>query len=107
MYEYRALVVYVYDGDTVTVDIDLGFGVMLKKQKIRLLGLNTPEIRGESREHGLISRDALRQRINGKWITITTHKDRKGKYGRWLGVLHDDDGCINDWLLSENYAKPM
>ena len=107
MYEYRALVIYVYDGDTVTVDIDLGFGVMLKKQKIRLLGLNTPEIRGESRPQGLISRDALRQRINGKWITITTHKDRKGKYGRWLGVLHDDDGCINDWLLSENYAKPM
>ena len=107
MYEYRALVVYVYDGDTVTVDIDLGFGVMLKKQKVRLLGLNTPEIRGESREQGLISRYALRQRINGKWITITTHKDRKGKYGRWLGVLHDADGCINDWLLSENYAKPM
>lgn len=44
MYEYKAQVVSVYDGDTLTVDIDLGFEVWLRKQKIRLAGIDTPEI---------------------------------------------------------------
>ena len=104
MYEYRALVKYVYDGDTVTADIDLGFGVLLKRQKVRLLGLNTPEIRGAEREQGLIARDALRERISGEWITIQTHKDKKGKYGRWLGEIWIDDVCMNEWLITEGYA---
>ena len=51
-YIYKAEVVSVYDGDTITVDIDLGFNVVLRKQKIRLGGINTPEIRGEEREEG-------------------------------------------------------
>lgn len=42
MYEYRAFVRKVYDGDTITVDIDLGFEVLLKNQKLRLYGINTP-----------------------------------------------------------------
>ena len=44
MYEYKAQVVSVYDGETLTVDIDLGFEVWLRKQKIRLAGIDTPEI---------------------------------------------------------------
>ena len=45
MYEYRTKVVRVVDGDTVDVDIDLGFGVWLRKSRIRLLGVDTPESR--------------------------------------------------------------
>ncbi len=45
MYEYKAVVTRVVDGDTVDVDIDLGFNVWLKKQRIRLYGLDTPESR--------------------------------------------------------------
>ena len=45
MYEYKATVTKVYDGDTITVDFDLGFGIILKKQTIRLFGINTPEVR--------------------------------------------------------------
>ena len=37
--------VRVVDGDTVDVDIDLGFGVWLRKQRIRLYGIDTPEFR--------------------------------------------------------------
>ena len=105
MYEYRAYVRKVYDGDTVTVDIDLGFDVVLKDQKIRLTKINAPEVRGEQRPEGLKSRDALRDKIGNKWIRIKTQKDKKGKYGRWLGELWLDDECINDWLLKEGYAK--
>ena len=105
MYEYRALVTKVYDGDTITVDFDLGFGIMLKKQTIRLFGINTPEVRGTEKADGIISRDALRQRILGKQVIIKTSKDKKGKYGRWLGEVFVEDENINQWLISEGYAK--
>ena len=36
MYEYKATIVRVVDGDTVDVDIDLGFDVWLRSQRIRL-----------------------------------------------------------------------
>ena len=45
MYEYRCKVVKIIDGDTVDVDIDLGFGVWLKKERIRMFGIDTPESR--------------------------------------------------------------
>ena len=101
MYEYRALVRKVYDGDTITVDIDLGFDIILTKQKIRLLGINTPEVRGKERPQGLISRDALRKKIGSKWITIKTQQDKKGKYGRWLGTIYIDNENVNEWLIKE------
>ncbi len=104
MYEYKATVTKVYDGDTITVDFDLGFGIALQKQTIRLLGINTPEVRGAERTEGIISRDALRQRILGKVVTIKTSKDKKGKYGRWLGEVFMEDENINKWLLKEGYA---
>jgi|TARA_R110000744_G_scaffold77129_1_gene152456 micrococcal nuclease len=104
MYEYSAEVKKVYDGDTITVDFDLGFGIILRKQKIRLLGINTPEVRGESRDQGLISRDRLRERILGKTVTIKTSRDKKGKYGRWIGEVFIEDENINQWLLNEGLA---
>jgi len=105
MYEYRAFVRKVYDGDTITVDIDLGFGISLGTQKVRLLRINAPEVRGEQREKGLISRNALRDKIGNKWIKIKTQKDKKGKYGRWLAEVWLDDTCINDWLITEGFAE--
>ena len=105
MYEYKATVTKVYDGDTITVDFDLGFGILIRKQKIRLLGINTPEVRGPEKPQGIISRDALRQRILGKVVIIKTSKDKKGKYGRWLGEVYMEDENINQWLITEGYAK--
>lgn len=105
MWEYRAFVRKVYDGDTITVDFDLGFDILLKNQKIRLAGINAPEVRGEQRAEGLISRDALRSRIANKWIIIKTEKDKKGKYGRWIGTVILDDENINEWLINEGFAK--
>jgi micrococcal nuclease len=95
MYTYSAEAKKVYDGDTITVDFDLGFGVILINQKLRLIGINTPEVRGESRKQGLISRDKLRERILGEKVIIKTTKDRKGKYGRWLAEVFVNDENIN------------
>jgi len=91
MYEYRAFVTKVYDGDTLTVDIDLGFGVVMKKQKLRLKGVNTPEIRGgtaETKEAGLKARDFVRGLVLDRNVILKTFKDKGGKYGRWLAKVH-------------------
>ena len=90
-YQYRAFVTAVYDGDTITVDIDLGFNAWQKGMKLRLYGINTPEVRGPERAQGLISRDWLREQILNKLIIIHTHRDKKGKYGRWLAEIYSAD----------------
>ena len=110
MYQYKAYVTKVYDGDTITCDIDLGFGILLKKQKLRLAGINTPEVRGPGKEVGQYVRDIVAQKIYNKWIIIHTAKDKKGKYGRWLATVyyHDEQNdyslSLNDWLVNEGHA---
>ena len=87
-------------------DIDLGFDVILKNQKIRLSKINTPEVRGKSREEGIKVRNIVRERISNKWVIIKTTKDKKGKYGRWLGTVYEYgvEESLNDWLLNEGHA---
>jgi micrococcal nuclease len=104
MYEYRAKITAVYDGDTVTADIDLGFEVWLRGQRLRLLNIDTPEVRGKEKKEGIVSRDALRDRILGKEVIVMS--DRRGKYGRWLVEIFLDEENINSWLLNEGYAIP-
>ena len=43
MYEYRCKVIRVIDGDTVDVDIDLGFQVWIRGERVRIMGIDTPE----------------------------------------------------------------
>ena len=108
-YYYKAFVTKVYDGDTVTLNIDMGLNICKKNQKVRLLGINTPEIRGEERESGLISKYRLSEMILGREIVIETHRDKTGKYGRWLATLwfEKEEGDwvnINELLVSEGLA---
>ena len=73
MYEYRCTVVKIIDGDTVDVDIDLGFGVWMKKQRIRLYGIDTPESRTrdlEEKKYGLAAKDYLNSIANGDYVTL-------------------------------------
>ena len=115
LYHYKAHITKVYDGDTVTADIHLGFNMVMRKQKLRLLGIDTPEIRGEERDEGLISRDRLSDLILNTDVHIVTHQDKSGKYGRWLvtiyAQLRDLDKDETSWincntlLLNENLAK--
>lgn len=102
---YKAYVENVYDGDTITCTIDCGFGIHCKKQKIRLYGLNTPEVRGVEKKEGIKVRDILRNKILGKQIILKTIKDKKGKYGRYLGIIFLDNVNLNEWLINKNYAK--
>lgn len=110
LYYYRAVVVYVYDGDTCTVDIDLGLKTWVRDERVRLYRINAPELRGDERSQGLKSRDFLRQQIDGREIIIQTIKDKKGKYGRYLAEIWipDLDGNlinINDLLVTKGFAE--
>ncbi|MBC8326084.1 MAG: thermonuclease family protein [Verrucomicrobia subdivision 3 bacterium] len=108
-FHYRATVSSVYDGDTCTVNIDLGLSVTLHQQKIRLHRINAPELRGRSHRRGRAARDFLRGEIMGHEILLQTIKDKKGKYGRYLGELWVKQGRqmvnVNDRLVAEGHAK--
>ena len=114
MYEYRAIVTKIYDGDTITVDLDLGFGIWKKKQSLRLGRIEAAEVRGEERELGLKVRDTLREWLPlGSEVIVKTNKDKTGKYGRYLAevfstVYQPDDLplSINDRLLLEEGVEP-
>jgi micrococcal nuclease len=104
MYTYNAYVTDVYDGDTITVDIDLGFGIKITNQKIRLFGINAPELKGKTKAEGIKSRDKLTKLILNKQVKIETIKDKKEKYGRLLGKIWIEDTMVNDVLLKEGFA---
>lgn len=113
LYTYKAHVKDVYDGDTITVDIFLGFDVVLSSIKVRLVGVDTPEIRTkdlEEKEKGYETRDWLRERILGKKVLL--HTKEKGKFGRWLGTIWElneetpeFENSYNKQLIKEGLAK--
>lgn len=105
LYHYRGIVIKVYDGDTITVDVDLGFKISMNQQKFRLYRINTPEVRGPEKPQGIKSRDWLRERILDKEVMLVTHKDKQGKYGRWLADIWFDDICVNDELVAKGLAE--
>ena len=102
MFEYSCTIVKVVDGDTVDVDIDLGFGVWLKKQRIRLYGIDTPESRTrdlEEKKYGLIAKEFVLAHLPlGSTRTLTTVKDKVGKYGRILGKFKAYDSDLDAWV---------
>jgi len=90
--EYDVVVIKVVDGDTVDVDIDLGFGVCLKDERVRIMGIDTPESRTRDRVEDLFGEAAkarLKQLMKHGGKLITTEdksgEDMKGKFGRILG----------------------
>ncbi len=104
IYKYRAKVIKVIDGDTIDVDIDLGFFTVLHMQRIRLYGIDAPEIRGAERFMGLESKAWLKHKIEGREIELVTFKDSKGKYGRWLGVVYFKNRNINELMVNKELA---
>lgn len=106
MFEYRARVLDVYDGDTCTVLVDLGFRCSVEV-KVRLLGINAPELRGDTKDAGVAARDYLAGLILGRDVFLKTEKDKQEKYGRWLGVIYlrlDDNKSVNQKMIDDGYG---
>lgn len=129
MYEYKARCLRVIDGDTYEMDIDLGFHVHVI-EKVRLLDLDTPETHGRKKgspewEHGMEAKQFVESLlfekepmgilentgeqlyIDDPWeVTIRTHKDKTGKYGRFLAeVILPDDQSLANILREKGFEK--
>jgi len=119
-YTYDAVVKSVHDGDTITVDMDLGLDMTLRNFKIRLFGINCPEL---VTPEGKKAQAFLAQIIPvGTAIVVETVKDKQEKYGRYLGKLYKavqgsptlklpvirQDGTVslNELLVENGFAKP-
>ena len=119
MYEYRCKVLKVIDGDTVDVDIDLGFGIVLKDERVRLMGIDTPESRTRDKvekKFGLASKARLKEMLDNKSGPILKTQinkdgeDMRGKFGRVLGDFtvydpkQDAWRMVTDILVEEGHA---
>lgn len=111
MYEYRAKLVKVVDGDTVDVDIDLGFGIWLRNERVRIMGIDTPESRTRDKVEkvfGLAAKERLKQLIEKDTILKTfaakDGEDMKGKFGRILGDFICGDKMVTEIMIAEGHA---
>ena len=115
--EYDVTIIKVVDGDTVDVDIDLGFGICLKDERVRIMGIDTPESRTRDKVEDLFG-EAAKARLkelltDGDPKLITTEnkhgEDMKGKFGRILGDFYVEryEGKrekVTDVLIEEGHA---
>lgn len=114
MYEYRCKVLKVVDGDTVDVDIELGFGVVLADERVRIMGIDTPESRTSNdveKLFGLAAKHRLEELLGETAILRTqiakNGEDMKGKFGRILGDFVAPDGrMITEILIEEGHCVP-
>ena len=108
MYKYRCKILRVVDGDTVDVDIDLGFGVWLHKERIRIMGIDTPETRTRDlveKQFGLLAKEFVKELMPvGSSQVIMTTKDKTGKFGRILGDFSIDDKLFTEIMIEKNLA---
>jgi micrococcal nuclease len=110
MYTYNVNVTRVVDGDTVDVDIDLGFGMIYKKQRVRMMGIDTPESRTrdlEEKFYGKESKKFLETLLLEAPVTLVSHE--KGKFGRILGELFiygNMDRSVNQMMIDNFHAVP-
>lgn len=114
MYEYKCKVLRVVDGDTVDVDIDLGFGIVLSDERVRIMGIDTPESRTRDKVEKLFGK-ASKHRLEsllGKVAILKTQinkdgEDMKGKFGRVLGDFVTEDGRMaTEVMINEGHCVP-
>lgn len=113
MYEYKCLINRVVDGDTVDIDIDVGFGIWIKDERVRVMGIDTPESRTRDlveKAFGLASKERLKELIPEGTIQILktevdkSGEDAKGKFGRILGDFLVEGKRITETLIEEGHA---
>lgn len=91
MYIYKCKVTKLIDGDTLEVVTDLGFSVY-HKIRVRLRGVDAPEIRGKSKYLGKhVSHHVAKFLTERQVAKVQTFKNKKS-FDRWIGVIFDKNG---------------
>jgi len=99
-------VISIYDGDTLRVNIDSFPDIVGKNIRIRIKGIDAPEIKGKCQKEinlAIIARDYLRNAIN-KSNQIELRNIERGKYFRIVGELYIDGENISKGLIKEKLA---
>lgn len=103
MYQYKAIIKRVIDGDTVVVDIDLGFHMWIHDLHIRLYGIDTPE---RADKNGWEAAKTFAENFFEEHPQTIINVYGQDKYGRWLGEFLDPDAStLNHQLVSLGLAK--
>ena len=111
---YDVVLLKAVDGDTVDVDIDLGFGVWLKGERVRIMGIDTPESRTSNKVEklfGLAAKKRLKELLKEGAVLVTTEEkngeDMRGKFGRILGDFKVPDGrLVTEVMAEEGHCVP-
>ena len=103
----------VVDGDTVDVDIDLGFGIWQMNERVRIMGIDTPESRTRNKvekKFGLAAKAKLKSLLGPNPVLQTTiskkGEDMKGKFGRVLGDVIVDGKQVTEIMCKTGHAVP-
>ena len=113
---YTITDVKVIDGDTFDCTIILGFDITLR-QRIRLLNIDTPEIRtkdAEEKKFGLLAKRKLVEIVKQASSLHLKCETKREKFGRVLGELwadvkgeeESDLFNVNKFLCDNFYAVP-
>jgi len=93
LFEYPVWIERIIDGDTIVVTIDLGFNIIYKQQRVRLLGIDAYEKKGATKEKGLEAKsftESFFAQPGAKYILVTPGK--KDSFGRILGNFRNPQG---------------
>ena len=113
--KYDVRLVKVVDGDTVDVDIDLGFGIWLHDERVRIMGIDTPESRTRDKVEDLFGEAAkarVKELFESEYIKLITEEDRKGedmkgKFGRILGDFELEYKQENNAIVMKRLTQVM
>ncbi len=106
-YVRKATVVRVVDGDTIVVNVDLGFGIWRNNQKVRLLGIDCPEVVGKTKAAGLAAKDATIAWLAGlDRVLIQTFVVDTDSFGRTLAKVWRPGSAddLSGYLLAQGHA---
>src|SRR5687767_4907398 len=97
-YDWRT-VVRVVDGDTLLLD---------RKERVRLIGVDTPESvdpRRPVQQFGKEAADFTRRIVQGKRVRLEFDRDREDRYGRTLAYVFLEDGTLlNAEIVRHGYG---
>jgi len=104
VYEYKATIKRIIDGDTVVVDIDLGFNMVMKDEHIRLYFIDTPETRSSDlveKHFGLLAKDYVSGllTVGTDYVFHSKYFEQNDKYGRIAGDFKVYDAKTDSWLM--------
>lgn len=107
---YRASLIdgSVYDADTFSVRVDHGFGVVSDLVRVRVFGVQAPEMKGVSRRAGIVARDAVRDWFSANGVNVSLQSVSRDKYGRLVARVFSRGGqSLGDWLVARKLAVPF